>query len=336
MVNAETSNGYEHNSRFKDNPTTSWWLDNMKDRSLCVKAETDVPEYADIAIVGAGMSGCSVAYHLACQSYIGSVVLLDARGVAGGASGRNGGHLTPDQASEFERETTQELLAFIEQTSTKCDLVRGGKVKLRERCEDEYDEELVDESYQFYPAKVCESLLRVGSTQNSETTLKLVAPIYVNSIETVTHEEEEVQNVQWQRRLEDSTTRSGVLYAKKVVVCLNGWTSTLLPEFNSVFYSGRNQVIMTKPLNQEMLKNWARNGIGCWGKLEGEIYGILRQDNRICIGGARALEPNKAINNSDDSTLSKVVGEHLRERLKKLLDCNDDIPVEAEWTGVLV
>lgn len=49
------------------------------------------PIKADVCVVGGGISGCSAALHLAERGY--SVVLLEARQVAFGASGRAGGQL---------------------------------------------------------------------------------------------------------------------------------------------------------------------------------------------------------------------------------------------------
>ena len=50
---------------------------------------SSLPARTDVAIAGAGILGCSVAAHLAAGGA--SVVLVDAVGVAGGASGRNAG-----------------------------------------------------------------------------------------------------------------------------------------------------------------------------------------------------------------------------------------------------
>ncbi|THC93953.1 hypothetical protein EYZ11_006564 [Aspergillus tanneri] len=56
-----------------------------------------LPQSADIVIIGSGMSGASVAYTILseCQA-LGeekTVVVLEAREVCSGATGRNGGHL---------------------------------------------------------------------------------------------------------------------------------------------------------------------------------------------------------------------------------------------------
>ena len=53
------------------------------------------PQTADICIIGAGYTGLSCALHLA-QSGL-NVVVLEAECVGFGASGRNGGHVTPGQ-----------------------------------------------------------------------------------------------------------------------------------------------------------------------------------------------------------------------------------------------
>ncbi len=53
---------------------------------------------ADVAIVGGGYTGLSSAIHLAKRGY--KVVLLEARKLGWGASGRNGGHLGSGQRKD--------------------------------------------------------------------------------------------------------------------------------------------------------------------------------------------------------------------------------------------
>ncbi|KAL4805161.1 FAD dependent oxidoreductase [Aspergillus unguis] len=103
-----------------------------------------LPGTSDIVIIGAGYAGASTAYHLLDQTDPASrpsIVILEARQVCSGATGRNGGHLKPDVynfvgsvAAKYGTEAAAELAAFecahipaIEEVVRKegisCDLV---------------------------------------------------------------------------------------------------------------------------------------------------------------------------------------------------------------------
>ena len=56
---------------------------------------------ADVAIIGAGYTGLSAAYHIRKRSPRKTVVVLEARGAGNGASGRNGAMLLPNVANEY-------------------------------------------------------------------------------------------------------------------------------------------------------------------------------------------------------------------------------------------
>ncbi|KAL4947208.1 FAD dependent oxidoreductase [Aspergillus filifer] len=79
------------------NPTASYWrrephwLDQYR-------STEQLPTQADIVIIGAGIAGVSTAYHLANRYRSDdvlqpSIVLVEAREVCSGATGRNGGHI---------------------------------------------------------------------------------------------------------------------------------------------------------------------------------------------------------------------------------------------------
>ncbi len=70
-------------------PTHSYWQDPPADIADC-RTTPDLPAEADIVIVGAGVSGASVAYNLLCSDPQLKIVLIEARQAASGASGRNG------------------------------------------------------------------------------------------------------------------------------------------------------------------------------------------------------------------------------------------------------
>src|SRR6476619_8553816 len=65
--------------------TTSYWLDEPADPL----ASTRLDGRADVAVIGGGITGCSCALALGEAGM--KVSLFEAREIAGGASGRNGG-----------------------------------------------------------------------------------------------------------------------------------------------------------------------------------------------------------------------------------------------------
>ncbi|KAG6335672.1 hypothetical protein ID866_3406 [Astraeus odoratus] len=81
-----------------DNPSRSFW---MHPPSPIATHCSDVPEYADFVIIGSGITGTSVARRLleGCQEagimdHV-RLVMLEARDACSGATGRNGGHISP-------------------------------------------------------------------------------------------------------------------------------------------------------------------------------------------------------------------------------------------------
>jgi hypothetical protein len=73
----------------REQPTQSYWQD-PPDEIADTRTTPDLPGEADIVIVGAGVSGSSVAYNLLCSDPRLKILLIEARQAASGASGRNG------------------------------------------------------------------------------------------------------------------------------------------------------------------------------------------------------------------------------------------------------
>lgn len=79
--------------------STPFWLTSKRWPSTGGSATTEharrtspsLPAQVDVVVIGAGLSGAGATYSLAQRGV--STLLLDARGVSGGASGRNGGFL---------------------------------------------------------------------------------------------------------------------------------------------------------------------------------------------------------------------------------------------------
>ncbi|KAH7024176.1 FAD dependent oxidoreductase [Ilyonectria destructans] len=86
------------------NPTSSYWLSQPHPVLENFCSGEELPSYADTIIIGSGISGALIAHellsrcpHLADKK----VVMLEARSVASGATGRNGGHIKPDCYKHF-------------------------------------------------------------------------------------------------------------------------------------------------------------------------------------------------------------------------------------------
>lgn len=340
------------------NPTQSWWL---KDQSAPIAPPPSLPERCDIAIIGAGMTGASIAYWLS-KLHGRSCILLDARGVAGGATGRNGGHLWPRMNLQLESDTRKELLEFIRENNVDCDLTEWGAVDLEIRPvnnadvsddsdnsdsssssddtwgELEYwDEETTAKRFgtdafamaeynkhaaQFYPAKVTQAMIDA-----SDPLTKVYAPVRVLKI---------IDDVNGCGSILE--TDYGSVVADQVVVASNAWTSELLPELANYLYPCRNQVLMTTPSN--IPNSWGAGAfsVGAMtgsGDIEDEIYCIRRPDGRMCVGGARYLETDAAIGNNDDGSLSEVVGKRIREFMETSFPNLAPLIIEAEWTGII-
>lgn len=84
-------------------PTKSRWQE-PPHPTVATAQSPKLPEEVDVAIIGSGITGCSVAYALlgAAESPGLRICVLEARGAVSGATGRNGGHLVSDADSRFE------------------------------------------------------------------------------------------------------------------------------------------------------------------------------------------------------------------------------------------
>jgi glycine/D-amino acid oxidase-like deaminating enzyme len=76
-----------------NNPLPSYWHSPRSPLANVIEPETDKPTGTyDYAIIGSGISGTMIAYNLLKANPSSRVVMIEAREVCGGATGRNGGH----------------------------------------------------------------------------------------------------------------------------------------------------------------------------------------------------------------------------------------------------
>lgn len=78
-----------------ENPIEPFWLSQRSRLDRHRSTET-LPDHADLVIVGSGLSGALLAYHLLEQQPSMRIVMLEARETCSGASARNGGQVKTD------------------------------------------------------------------------------------------------------------------------------------------------------------------------------------------------------------------------------------------------
>lgn len=109
--------------------TASFWHSEPSEFLLGHRTTPELPNHADVVIVGSGITGASAARFLAEDSRAGnlSVVMLDAREACWGATGRNGGHCqpllfssTPDIAA-FELRNYNTVKDYIKKHDISCE-----------------------------------------------------------------------------------------------------------------------------------------------------------------------------------------------------------------------
>ena len=84
-------------------PADSWYEATARRDAPLPALEGDVE--ADVCVVGAGLSGCSTAMHLAERGF--RVVVLEAERIGYGASGRSGGQIIPGWAGGMDKIAAQ-------------------------------------------------------------------------------------------------------------------------------------------------------------------------------------------------------------------------------------
>lgn len=145
-----------------DNPTRSFWLHSAPDANpLATEGSSGaLTGTADVAIIGAGITGVAAAYHLAKAFQTAGekrkIVVVEARDFCSGATGRNGGHLTSHDFFSFasntpakrglaecalEQHTIDSVAALVEahNWAHEIDLVEGGRLVLFFSSEEEVD-----------------------------------------------------------------------------------------------------------------------------------------------------------------------------------------------------
>jgi len=311
--------------------TTSYWLAEPHEPlpSVWLKGSPDV------AIVGGGMTGCSCALALAEAGL--RVRLYDAREIAGGASGRNGGFALRGGAAPYPvlvdsigGDHTAALWRWTEQALVDLAELAGdafrptGSLRLatdeeeRVELEAEYealreDDFAVEWREELSPPLVGRYAAAIfhppdGVLQPARLVRGLAARAAAAGVEI--HEHTRI----------GSPEETG---AETVVVATDGYPSGLLGELEGLIVPTRGQVIATEPVAERLFEipHYGRHGFDYWHQTP---------DDRIVAGGFRDVTlqdeftadevTTPAVQGALEAFVASLVGRPLR--------------VDYRWAGI--
>ena len=267
--------------------STSYWLEESHEQL----PERRLDGRAEVAVIGGGVTGCSCALTLAARGV--RVRLHEAREIAGGASGRNGGFAlrgaTPpyDEARRLLGEERARLVMDItERSLDRMEELAGDAFRRVGSLRLAYDETERDALRREHDA-----LREDGFAV--EWVDELAPPLDRLYLGAILHPTDgALQPARWVRRLaahavaagadvrEGDAVRVDELDADVIVVAGDGFTAGLLPELAGLVRATRGQVLATEPLRELLYErpHYAREGYDYWQQLP---------DGRLVIGGSR-------------------------------------------------
>jgi gamma-glutamylputrescine oxidase len=259
-----------------------------------------------VAVIGGGVTGCSCALTLAERGV--RVRLYEAREIAGGASGRNGGFALRGATAPYDEarralgdERARLVMELTERSLDRMESLAGDAFRRVGSLRLAWDEAELEALRREHEA------LRADGFA-VEWVGKLAEPLDRLYLGAILHPRDgALYPARWVRRLaahaaaagadirEGEAVRVADVEADAVVVAGDGFTASLLPELAPYVTATRGQVLATEPLEERLYErpHYARGGYDYWHQLP---------DGRLVIGGMRDASPTTEETSVEETT----------------------------------
>jgi glycine/D-amino acid oxidase-like deaminating enzyme len=354
-------NSLDWQSHFDDN--RSIWLQDKEPYASAARLDRDA--VADIAIIGGGFTGVSTAYHLSKRFPEKAVVLLEARVLGNGASGRSGGQML-NWVHGFDAETPEQALRIYGSTREAIDTVLEIVAEHRLAVPHRRDGHLEVYTDPGNADRAEAALQRISSPAMPLRFLRggdLRALIELEGVAGAVFDPlgGQLDGVAFLRGLRPVLEARGVrifentpalevsegptveiatpearVRAGAVVLATNAYTPHL-GYFGSGLFALHSQVVGTGPLPDA---EWARmgwkSGVNFIDDRKRLSYGTLAANGRILFGGGSNASYHYGYANGTSFRSSAARGyEEMRRRLLAYLPRLAEVPLIERWTGPL-
>ena len=274
---------------------------------------------ADVCVVGGGFSGLNTALELAQRGF--SVVLLEARKIGWGASGRNGGQLIRGVGHGLEQfskvlgddgvrqmklmglEAVDIVRQRVEQFQIACDLT-WGYCDLANKPKDlegfaEDAEELRELGYRHETRllqahemhsvvgseRYVGGLIDMGSGHLHPLNLALGEAAAAQRLGVQLFEHSAVTRIDYGSQVRVHTAR-GLVRAKTLVLGCNAYLNGLNPELGGKVLPAGSYIIATEPLSEQQAQQLLPQNMAVCDQRVALDYYRLSADRRLLFGGA--------------------------------------------------
>jgi gamma-glutamylputrescine oxidase len=310
---------------------SSYWLDDPAEQLQTPRADGQV----DVAIVGGGVTGCSCALTLARGGL--RVRVHDARAIASGASGRNGGFALRGGALQYHTardqlgaEPAQALWRLTERYLDRMAELAGDTLRRTGSLRLAADEDERGELRTEHEALREDDL----AAEWIEDLAPPLDRLYHGAIRHPT--DGALHPARWVRRLATLAAGAGVqmaehhrvesldeLDAEHVVLATDGYTQGLVAELDRVITPTRGQVIATEPLERRLFDcpHYARRGFDYWQQTD---------DDRLILGGRRDVRLQEE--ETGNETITEPIQDALEQFAAELV--GEPPQIVARWAGI--